>query len=167
MSQPPIFDQTAFLTGMNPAYIPPGFDGAFRQPFVYTINFINIAGAGAVVTNTANIQNDSYFVVVQQCADIKDNATGLVDVQPNVAPVLVNLFDSSSGKTLSDQPVPIGAWFGNVFMPYLWLARAQVFRPGGQIQATVTNNLAAAQNIRLSFIGFKVYPKVPDDFSQM
>lgn len=166
MAGPSVFTDMSFLTGMNPAYIPPGFDGFYRQPFVYTVNFINI-GAGGVVTGTANIQNDSYFVTVMQAADIKDNATGLVDTQPNVAPMLVNLFDSSSGKTLSDQAVPISAWFGNVLAPYVWLARAQVYRPGGQIQVTLTNNMGAAQNVRLSFIGFKVYTNVPDDFSKM
>ncbi len=166
MASPSGFIDAAFLTGMNPAYIPPGFDGKFRQPFVYTINFINIASA-AVVVGTANIQNDSYFVVVKQTADIFDNATGLTNIQPQVAPMLVSLFDSSSGKTLSDNPVPIGAWFGNVLAPYVWLARAQVYRPGGQIQATLTNNMAAAQNVRLGFIGFKVYPNIEDDFSKM
>lgn len=167
MSGPQMFDQAAFATGMNPAYIPPGFDGYFRQPFTYNINFLAIA-SGATVTGTANIQNDSYFVVVEQMADIWDSATGnTTNTQPNAAPMLVQLVDTSSGRFQMDQATPIAALFGNAERPFVYLARAQVYRPGGQIQMTLTNNMAASQNVRCSFVGFKVYTNVPDDFSKM
>lgn len=167
MSVPQMFDQAAFAQGMNPAYIPPGFDGLFRQPFVYNVVFSSIS-AGAVVTQSTNIQNDSYFVCVEQNADIWDAATGnTTNTQPNAAPMLVRIIDTSSGKFINDVATPIGNWFGNGIRPFVWLARAQVYRPGGQISVELTNNMGAAQTVRLTFVGFKVYPNVPDDFSKM
>jgi len=170
MSVPAMFDQAAFATGMNPNYISPGVDSQhgvvwFRQPFVYTITFLNILAAG-VVTNTTNIQNDSYFVCTEQTAFIVDHATGNTTItDPAVAPMLVQIVDTSSGKFISDNPVALANWFGTGERPFVWLARAQVYRPGGQIQAQLTNNMATAQDVRLAFIGFKIYQGIPDDSS--
>lgn len=166
MGVPPIMNDAAFLTGMNPAYIPPGLDGLFRQPFVYNVVFTN-ATSGSVTTQTTNIQNDSLFVCVEQMATIFDHATGQTATSPDAAPMLVRIVDTSSGKFISDQATPIGAWFGTALRPFVWLTRAQVYRPGGQIQVELTDNMTAAQDVRLSFVGFKVYQNVPDDFSNM
>lgn len=167
MSGPAMGYQFASLAGENGNYISPGVSQKddvvwFRQPFVYNVEFLNIINA-TTVQNTTNIQNDSFFVCTEQAASIFDHATGLVNTSPIVAPMLVNLVDTSSGKFLSDRPVAIGNWFGTASLPFLWIARAQVYRPGGQLQATVTNNMAAAQDVRLSFIGFKIYNGIPDD----
>ncbi len=167
MSTPMMFDQAAVVAGWNPQYIPPGFDGYFRQPFIYNVNFLAAAN-GSVTTGTTNIQNDSYFVCVEQNADIWDSATGnTTHLSPDGAAMLVRIVDTSSGKFIVDQPTPIGNWFGTGLRPFVWLARAQVYRPGGQIQVELTQNMAASQNVRCSFIGFKVYYNVPDDFSKM
>jgi len=167
MTAPALNYQFAALAGVTGNYISPGVsekDGVawYRQPFVYDVEFLNIVNATTVV-NTANVQNDSFFVCVAQMASIFDHATGLVNTDPAVAPMLVYLVDTSSGKYLSDKPVAIGNWFGTGERPFFWTARAQTYRPGGQIQAQLTNNMAAAQDVRLSFLGFKIYNGIPDD----
>lgn len=150
----------------NVAYIPPGLEGRYKEPFSYNIIFANI-GNGAVQTGSTNVQNDSYFVATSQCVDIWDAATGnTTNTQPNVAPLLVRVTDSSSGKFSMDQPTPIANLFGTGISPFVWLYRAKLWMPGGQIQVELTNGMAAAQRVRFTFTGFKVY-KVGDELVSM
>lgn len=140
----------------NVAFIPPGFEGLYLKPFTYNVVF-NGTVVGANV-GTANVQNDSYFVCTAQYADFWDNATGnTTQTLPQAYPGTVQVIDTSSGSFLMDQPVPISAYFGTAQQPYVWLYRAMVYMPGGQIQVTFTNRLAASQRAQFSFTGFKVY----------
>jgi hypothetical protein len=149
----------------NVAYIPPGLEGAYKDPFTYNVIF-TASTAASVQTAVANVQNDAYFVCVEQTASIFDSATGLVNTAPNVAPMLVRIQDTSSGKFKMDVPTPIGALFGTSIAPFVWLYRAPIYMPGGQIQVELTNNMAATQVVRFQFTGFKVY-KVPDELVQL
>ncbi len=150
----------------NVAYIPPGMEGFYKEPFTYNIIF-NAIAAGAITTASANVQNDAYFVCTQQTADIWDSATGnTTNIQPNAAAMRVRIMDSSSGKFNMDQPTPIASQFGTGSQPKVWLYRAKLYMPGGQITAELTNNTAVSQRVVLSFEGFKVY-RVPDNLAQM
>lgn len=145
----------------NVAYIPPGLETYFKDPFSYTITFPNIA-QNQTLTLTANIQNDSYFVCTTQTMDIWDAATGnTTQILPQAAAMTCVILDSSSGKQQMDNPVPVGGLFGTGSQPYTWLYRARIFMPGGQLQLQLTSRVAAAQIVRATFTGFKVY-KVPD-----
>jgi hypothetical protein len=53
-----------------------------------------------------------------------------------------------------------------VLQPKVWLYRAKLWMPGGQIQLELTNGMAASQRVRFTFTGFKVY-KVPDSLVSM
>jgi hypothetical protein len=149
----------------NVAYIPPGLEKYYKEPFSYNVVFNNI-GPAAVQAGTTNIQNDSYFVCTQQMAEIFDVATLAVNVQPNVANMSVRILDTSSGKFNMDQPTPLASQFGTASQPKVWLYRAKLYQPGGQIQVELTNGMAAAQRVRLTFEGFKVY-RVPDALASM
>lgn len=150
----------------NVAYIPPGFADFYKEPFTYNV-IVNPATAGAVTPGQTQIQNDSYFVWTQGTVTIWDAATQrTTNIQPNLAPLLVRVFDSSSGKVMMDQPTPIGNVFGTGLNPVVFLYRAKIFQPGGQIQVEVTNQLAADQAVRMSFTGFKIY-KVADSAAPM
>lgn len=154
----------ATLVG-NVAYIPPGFADFYKEPFTYSITIT--VGAGAAASGETSVQNDSYFVWTQGACTIWDSATqNTTNLQPAVAPILVRVFDSSSGKQLQDRPIPISAQFGTGLQPVVFLFRAKVFLPGGQIQAEVTNQTAASQTVRLCFTGFKIY-KVADSAAPM
>lgn len=171
MTQPMSVDQGyapppgAVILG-NVNYIPPGLEGLYKEQFTYNAVFLNIA-QGATQTVQVQIQNDSYFVVVAQMAEIWDAATGnTTNTNPNVAPMTVRIQDSSSGKFLMDQPTPIANVFGTGQQPHVTLYRAKLFLPGGQISVELSNGMAAAQRVRLSFDGFKVY-NMPDMLPRM
>lgn len=150
----------------NVAYIPPGFEGAYKEPFSYNVIFNNIA-SNAVLTGTANVQNDSYFVVTTQMAQIWDAATGnTTNTLPQVSAMRVRIMDSSSGKFQMDQPTPVGNIFGTSVQPHVLLYRSRLYMPGGQIQVELTNLMATPQQVVLTFEGFKVY-SVPDDLSAL
>lgn len=140
----------------NVNYIPPGLEPYYKSPFSYNVVFINIL-AGAVVTATTQINNDSYFVCTQATADIFDNATGRTNISPAVFPGLVRILDSSSGKFQMDQPTPVSGLFGTALQPFVWLYRSNIWMPGGQISVELTNNNNIAQNVRFTFTGFKVF----------
>lgn len=151
----------------NVAYIPPGFEGFYKEPFYYNVIFNNIGGAGVVQTLSANVQNDSYFVCTKQTATIWDAASGnTTNTNPIVAAMRVRILDSSSGKFQMDQPTALSNIFGTANQPAVLLYRARLFMPGGQITVELTNNMAAAQQVQLTFEGFKVY-RVPDSLSAM
>jgi hypothetical protein len=148
-------------------YLPPGFRGKYKEPFVYTVNFLPIAGASGVLSATTNINNDSWFACVAQTALIVDSAThNTTFTAPTVAAILISLGDSSSGKQMCDAPVHIALWFGTALQPFVWLRRARLYRGGGQIQVSAQNVMAASQDLRLAFIGFKIYA-MPDIEAQM
>lgn len=161
-------DHLAAGMGLNPDvdYLPPGLSGYYKEPFSYSVTFLNVQNV--LSQGQTQIQNDSYFVVTQHMCDIWDHATGnTTNIAPNVAPATVRLFNSSSGKTLMDNPIPLGALFGTGSQPFILFQRAYVYRPGGQIQVELTPRFTAAQDVRFTFFGFKVYTKVPDDLSAM
>lgn len=171
MSAPNMIDQGfapmpgAVILG-NVNFIPPGLEQNYKESFTYNAIFAAI-GAGVTQTVTVQIQNDSYFVVVSQMAEIWDSATGnTTNTNPNVAPMTVRIQDSSSGKFLMDQPTPIANVFGTGQQPHVALYRSKLFLPGGQISVELTNGMAASQRVRLSFEGFKVY-RQPDQLPVM
>jgi hypothetical protein len=152
--------------GVNVNYIPPGLEPYFKDPFMYNVIFASV-GAGVVATASVQIQNDSFFVCTQQMAEIWDAATGnTTNTDPKVAPMTVRIIDTSSGKFQMDQPTPIANSFGTAQLPKVWLYRAKTYMPGGQLTVEITNGMAAAQRIRLTFEGFKVF-KVMDQLNIM
>lgn len=164
---PPVPSGMAPPPGMvyvgNVAFIPPGFEGVYKEPFCYSVIFPVIT-AGQILTATTNIQNDSYFVPVKQTVDVWDSATGnTTNTTPALAPMLVRILDTSSGKFSMDQPTPLANIFGTGSLPAVMLYRSKVYLPGGQISVELTNGMATSQRVRFTFEGFKVYPRIADD----
>jgi hypothetical protein len=153
--------QPANVALSNVNYIPPGFESLYKEPFSYNVIFNNLS-SGATQTASTQINNDSFFVCTQQMGDIWDANTGNTTNTPIVsAPMRVRALDTSTGKYFMDQAVPISSYFGTAEQPKVWLYRARIFMPGGQIQVELSNRMATAQQIILTFEGFKVY-NVPD-----
>jgi hypothetical protein len=131
-------------------------------PFFYSTSFANsVLTAGGTITQVVGIQSDSHFVA--RYFNITAYAAGLV-VATATAPLLIQLFDSASGRTLFDNPQPIqnvcggvAAAAGTGSLPFIfpepWLVRS-----GGTIQVTITN-LGASAVVRadVSLPGFKVF----------
>jgi hypothetical protein len=84
------------------------------------------------------------------------------------APLLVNFFDTGSGRTLQDNPQPIQNLGGGLVAgggatgqaPFIW-PEPWLIKAGGVVQIQITNlkTLAGDAVIRLdmSLIGFKVF----------
>lgn len=146
----------------NVAYIPPGLEGLYMQPFSYNIVFASIGAASGALTGQANVQNDSWFICVAQYADIWDAADGVSNqIQPINFAAVVRLLDTSAGSYMMDQPTPFSSYFGTAEQPFVWLYRSRIYMPGGQIQAELTVRSATLKRVQLTFTGFKVWDQ-PD-----
>lgn len=129
----------------------------FKQSFSYSVNFTPIA-ANTTTTGSINIQPDSDFVVIARTIAIQDTAAPGTFIQPNVAPFLILVTDTGAGVQLQDQAQPVANLFGNGLEPFVLLGVPVIFRRGGTIQVQLTNQDAAnARNVRVSFVGFKVF----------
>lgn len=150
----------------NVAYIPPGLEPFFKRAFSYNVLF-NPINAGATLPGGFQVNNDSYFVIVQATADIWDAASGnTTNTQPDVAPMTVVITDTSSGQQMMDQATPIGALFGSAKQPFVWQYRSNLLNPGGQLTVQLANRMASNQRVTLTFSGFKVYPQ-PDQLTNI
>lgn len=134
-------------------------------PFFYSTSFQNsVIAASGVVAQNIQVQADSHFV----CRYINTLAytNPALTVLTTSTPLLINFFDTGSGRTLQDQPQPIqnlsggvvaiGGAFGQApfILPEPWLIKA-----GGVVQIQITNLSTTQPVIRLdvSLIGFKVF----------
>ncbi len=131
-------------------------------PFFYSTSFQNsVVAAGVTVTLPIGIQSDSHFVA--RYFTLTAYTAGLV-VAVATPPLLIQFFDSASGRTLFDNPQPIQNVTGGVaaaagtgslpfILPEPWLIRA-----GGNVQVTLVNLGAAAFNrVDVSLPGIKVF----------
>ncbi len=122
--------------------------------FIYTANFLPL-GAGATVTVETAIQSDADFVIVAIARVIDNNAAPPV-VQAT-APILIEVFDSGSGRSLFDRQQQLDNFAGTVQLPH-FLEYPKVFAAASAIQTTLQNQDGAqAFNVRLAYLGFKVF----------
>lgn len=130
-------------------------------PFFYSADFTAGVGAGATLAVNIGIQSDSHFVA--RYFNITSYTAGLV-VAVATPPLLIQFFDTGSGRTLFDNPQPVQNVCGGVaaaagtgalpfIIPEPWLVRA-----GGTVQVTLVN-LGAAATTRtiVSIPGFKAF----------
>lgn len=131
-------------------------------PFFYSANFLaSVITSGITTQVSTNIQSDSHFVC--RYVNMTPTSTGEV-VAVATPPLLVQFFDTGSGRTLFDVPQPVqnvcggvaaAAGMGNLpfIFPEPWLVRA-----GGTIQTTITNSgTSTFVTARFTFAGFKVF----------
>jgi len=133
-------------------------------PFFYSADFPN----SAVAANTTpapvsvNIQSDSHFVV--RYFDITVYTSVPFAVFTGMPALLIQFFDTGSGRTLFDNLQPIqnvcggvaaGAGQGSLpfILPEPWLIRA-----GGSLQVTIQNAGGITfPRVNVSLPGFKVF----------
>lgn len=131
------------------------------DPFIFPINFLPIA-ASATATGQFITQADSGFAICKTSFDIASDvnvfAANISDT-PRYAPLIVTLSDSGSGRDLSSAPVGIDLQFGSGTWPLIW-SKPKVLDPNSTFTARVQNLVATAFNVRLAFIGFKIFGDV-------
>lgn len=132
-----------------------------RDFFVYTVGPLSVA-SGATATGSIQIQADATFLWEQLTyyATIA-NAAFTRDATP-IPSVTVQIVDTASGKQLFSNPVAIPSIAGTGELPYP-LTQPRYFRPSSQVSVVIANfDAAVAYNIRLNFIGAKIYDLSPN-----
>lgn len=124
--------------------------------YVYQEDFTSLAN-GATATGTINIQADSDFVV-QKLTYFADIALAAQTDSSRIVPLAtVQITDSGSGRNLMESPSPINSVFGTGELPFI-LPTPKLFLARTTITMDITNfSTSSTYNIRLSFIGYKVF----------
>jgi hypothetical protein len=119
----------------------------FKDFFIYSAQAIALAGAGQTVQRT-NISEQADFEIVSHVASAIDRRAR------------VSLQDSGSGRQWHDAPVGLGAWFGDGRRPF-HLPVSKIIKRGAVLQSTIVDESGAANQIRLAFIGAKLFARPP------
>lgn len=133
-------------------FLPPDLRTRVKDFFTYSANFLPLAASGTATVDIA-IQNDSDFLIVAatRVVSSEDNAT-----EVTFPPLLVTIVDSSSGRQLMDRAVHIENLFGSAQRPSVWPS-PKLIRAAGTLSTTCQNLTATARNVRISYLGFKVF----------
>lgn len=127
---------------------------AGRDFFVYSAEFLPLGSLSTVAVNVP-IQADSDFELTQLTGDVRVNVTDEVVVaDPNC---LVTLIDQGSGRLLMDRGQIFPNLIGTAQRPSI-LPMPKLIRANSVIQVTLQNLVAAARQIRISFLGYKIFP---------
>lgn len=123
--------------------------------FGYNVTFLPLA-AGQTLTGTIAIQNDSDFFAIKANIFITDPANAN-PVDPDSALLLALIKDSGSGRDLMDEPSPVASYFGTGQRPG-YFPMPKIIRRASTLSTQVQNlDLANGFNVRVSYLGFKVF----------
>lgn len=143
------------LTPMNPflGLLPVGLWNLQKDFFAYTFEFLPIA-ATTTATTTVAIQSDSHFCVefITGLSTSTDNTT-TIETTPAM---LVLLTDSGSGRQFMDRPVHWLNMIGTAQNPAV-LPFPKIIDAGSTVTLQLQSFEAAARNVRVTMIGFKVF----------
>jgi len=133
-------------------------DDTRRDFYVYESQALALAPAGNA-NDEINIEADSDFIMQKLAwqADIAGAAyTDSTRPWPNIS---VQLIDSGSGRQLMQNPIPVTSFMGTGELPFI-LPNPRLFLRNSTIQVAYTSFEAGGgvtYNIRLAFIGYKIY----------
>lgn len=128
--------------------------------FIYEFDVLAIAPA-ATVNGNIQIQADSDFKLtkITLMADIAAAAQLESTVVIPLATLMV--LDTGSGRQIFSAPVALGAIFGNGRLPFI-LPVPRIFKARTNISLAVVNyDAAVTYNIRMAFIGSKIFQMGP------
>lgn len=128
--------------------------GGSRDFFTYSAEFLPL---GSLATTTVNvpIQADSDFQLAELTGDVRD----LVASETVIATpaILVTLQDQGTGRVLMDRAQLWTNIVGTAQRPFI-LPMPKEIRANSVMAVTVQNLIAAVKQIRVSFIGYKIFP---------
>lgn len=140
------------LTAVMEKNLPPRMRERARDFFGYTIDFVPL-GASATTIQEVNIQSDSDFIVGAAVAVVTDTAN---TTRLGFVPQLVQLFSAGSGRNLFSNATHFENVFGTAQEPAIWPI-PKLLAAGSTFSAQLQNLEATARNVRLCFLGFKVF----------
>lgn len=132
--------------------LPPRMRERARDFFGYTIDFVPL-GVNATTIQEVNIQSDSDFIIGAAVATVTDTAN---TTRLGFVPQLVQLFSAGSGRNLFSGATHFENVFGTAQQPAIWPI-PKLLSAGSTFSAQLQNLEATARNVRLTFLGFKVF----------
>jgi hypothetical protein len=127
---------------------------ASRDFFTYSAEFLPL-GASATTPVNVPIQADSDFELTQLTGDVRVLVTDeAVVADPNL---LVTLIDQGSGRMLMDRGQIFPNLIGTAQRPAI-LPMPKLIRANSVIQVVAQNLVAATRFVRLTFLGYKLFP---------
>jgi hypothetical protein len=130
-------------------------------PFFHTHNFLP-AVANTVTTTQFTVQSDSAFAIFSITAVFSDTADAFVanlSDRPQLAPFLLSLNDSGSGRNLMDVETHINNIAGTGREQSL-LPVPYILDPASTLQGGLRNLSAVNRNVRITYAGVKVFGDV-------
>jgi hypothetical protein len=140
--------------------------GCTIDPFTYEVD-LTPATASINTTGQFVVQSDAAFAIVQTAVIVMSTANaGVAGLQPFASgvdasqlPFLVSFTDQGSGRSLQSNPVPMDSIFGDARRPYKWTT-PKILEANSTFSITVQNLSATDRNVRMSFMGYKVFGNV-------
>ena len=138
---------------------PERVDRTRRDFYIYEAEALALAPAGSA-NDIINIEADSDFIL-QKFAYEADIAAAAFTFNTKPIPLItIQLIDSGSGRQLMQNPIPVASFMGDGQLPFI-LPNPRKFLRNSTIQIAFTNfDAAVTYNIRLAFIGYKIYGTV-------
>lgn len=140
-------------------YDPEQVDRTRRDFYIYESEALALAPAGSA-NDIINIEADSDFILQKFAYEADIAAAAFVFNTKPIPLITIQLIDSGSGRQLMNNPIPVSSFMGDGQLPFI-LPNPRKFLRNSTIQIAYTNfDAAVTYNIRLAFIGYKVYGTV-------
>ena len=138
---------------------PERVDRTRRDFYIYEAEALALAPAGSA-NDIVNIEADSDFLLQKFAYQADIAAAAFTDSTRPWPNVTIQLIDSGSGRQLMQNPIPVTSFMGNGELPFI-LPNPRKFLRNSTIQVAFANfDAAVTYNIRLAFIGYKIYGTV-------
>jgi len=137
-------------------YDPEKIDLTRRDFYIYEAEALALAPAGNA-NDIINIEADSDFILQKFTYQADIAAAAYLESTRPIPLITVQLIDSGSGRQLMNNPIPVESFMGSGELPFI-LPNPRKFLRNSTIQIAFNNfDAAITYNIRLAFIGYKIY----------
>lgn len=135
---------------------PENVDNFRRDFYVYEAESLALV-AGGTSNDVINIEADSDFILQKMTYEV-DIAAAAYTFTTNPIPLItIQITDTGSGRQLMQNPIPINSFMGDGKLPF-YLPNPRKFLRNSTIQIAFVNfDAAVTYNLRLAFIGYKIY----------
>jgi len=148
LSNSTVADLLSFSLGMLPSQ----WARLAKQKFNQSL-FFNPLPASGNLSRTFQADTDSWWIGLGAAATSRDTATAAIVTD---RPITVTIRSSSGGREFQSQAEDFDNVFGTAQLPAVWGAPLFV-KPAAAIEVSLTNLVATARNVRISFYGFKIF----------
>lgn len=115
-------------------------------------------GASGSATMDFTVDGDADFLVLDLRGRVYTASYAAVVEDPAI---LVDIVDTGSGRSAFNTPVLWDNVFGTAQRPSI-LGLPKLFRRNGTVHVQLQNQVATAYVVEMAFVGFKVFPQMPE-----